>query len=119
MQEEQKQVPPKRPITPFFLFREKLKAEGKSAASKEAAAQWKALGDEGRKVYVDRYRKAKAEYDKYLEEVEGIKPKSPGDKKEQREPQYRYNRIRAILGCNKDVKPLAAAVPRALCRLLV
>ncbi len=113
---QKEKTPPKKPLTAFFLFKEKMKAEGKPLSAKEAGAQWKALDDAARKVYLDSYKKAKAEFDKYLEEVEGIKPKSSEDKKKHG---YSAARIRAVLCSKKEIKSVDPSILRALSKAIV
>ena len=116
--EMQKSSPPKKPLTAFFMFREKEKEKGVTMGGKEAGEKWKALSESQKKPYVDAYKKAKDKYDKYLEEVEGIAPRS-SSKKVEKPTCFRTGRIRAVCGHRKDIKQMSQQTYSALGRVLV
>ena len=113
----QKGSPPKKPLTPFFMYREKEKEKGITMGAKDAGAKWKALTDSQKKPYVDAYKKAKEKYDKYLEE-EGIAPRS-SSKKTEKPTSFRTTRIRAVCGSNKEIKQMTSQTYKALGRVVV
>ena len=96
---------PKKPLTLFFLFREKEKEKGNSMGGKEASDKWHAMSDEEKKPYIEEYQKAREKYDAYLES-EGITPKKSSMRKSGVAPTYKGVRIRSMLGMNEDVKSL-------------
>ena len=112
-----KETPPKKPLTPFFMFREKQKEKGMTLGGKEAGEKWAALSSAEKKPYQDAYKKAKEKYDKYLEDVEGIGPRST--KKAEKPTAFNTSRIRAVCGKSKDIKQMPQAVYRALGRVVV
>ena len=114
----QKGTPPKKPLTPFFMFREKEKEKGITMGGKDAGDKWKALTEAEKKPYTDAYKKAKEKYDKYLEEVEGIPAKSSA-KKAEKPTCFKTSRIRAVCGKSKDVKQMSQAVYKGLGRVIV
>ena len=86
--------------------------------SKELGERWAALSEAEKKPYVDAYKKAKEKFDKYLEEVEGIAPKSASKKKE-KATCFNAARIRAVCGKDKDVKTMDHKIYKALGKVLV
>ena len=116
---QSKENAPKRPLTPFFVYRDKVREDGKMIGTRESAAKWKALTEEEKKPYLDEYKKTKEIYMKYLEEVEGIKPRGSSSPKKKQKLKYKTNRIRAICGVKKEIKPLQATVPAALGKVMV
>lgn len=114
----QKATPPKKPLTPFFMFREKEKEKGVTMGGKEAGERWKALSESQKKPYIDAYKKAKEKYEKYLEEVEGIPPRS-SSKKAEKPTAFRTSRIRAVCGHSKEVKQMSQPTYKALGRVVV
>lgn len=113
-----KGTPPKKPLTPFFMFREKEKEKGITMGGKEAGEKWKALSDSQKKPYLDAYKKAKEKYDKYLEEVEGIPAKSSTKKKE-KPTCFKTARIRAVCGRGKNIMQMTQSVYKGIGRVLV
>ena len=111
-------TPPKKPLTPFFLFREKEKDKGHTMGGKEAGALWAALSDSGKKPYLEEYKKAKEAYDKYLEETIGI-PHRSSSKKAEKPTSFNSARIRAICGKKKSTKEMPHLIYKALGRVLV
>jgi len=113
-----KGTPPKKPLTPFFLFRNRMKEKEIVMGGKEAGEKWRSLSDHERKPYVDEYRKAKEKFDKYLEEVEGISAKSPRRKTEKPNC-FKSARIRAICGQKKEVLQMNQNVYKGIGKVLV
>jgi hypothetical protein len=109
--------PPKKPMTAFFIFRQKLAEKGEKMSSKIAGERWQNLKESEKKKFEDEYKEKKAAYDKYLEEVEGIAPKS-SSKKTEKPTCYNPSRIRAVCGKNKDIKEMSTQVTRALGRVV-
>ncbi len=109
---------PKKPLTPFFMFREKQKEKGNTLGGKEAGKMWKEMSDEEKKPYTEAYRKQKDKYDRYLEEVEGIPAKSSSKKKE-KPTCYRSSRIRAVIGHGGVEKQMDTKAYAALGRVVV
>ena len=116
---EKKQEAPKRPFTPFFLFRDSLKINAK-IGGKEAGEKWRALTKEEKKPFIDQYTKSKEEFDKYLEEVEGFRrlSRSRGHRHDKPD-KFRTCKIRAICGLSKETKPMLGNIPFALGKVLV
>ena len=100
-----KETPPKKPLTPFFIFRDKEKAKGVAMGGKEAGEKWAALSKEEKKPYTESYRKAKEKFDKYLETVEGLGPRT-SSKKKGKPTSFTTSKVRAIWGRKKDIKSL-------------
>lgn len=113
-----KKMPPKKPLTAFFLFKEKMKKDGVKLAGKEAGKRWNSLSDSEKKPYLDEYKKKKEEYNLYLEKYEGIKPKSPG-KRGEKPTCYRPSKIRVICGSRKEIKDMSSKLCAGLCKVLV
>ncbi len=113
-----KESAPKKPLTPFFLFREKEGAKGHTMGGKEAGERWRELTEEQKSPYINSYKDAKQKYDKYLEEVEGIAPASSSKKKE-KPTSFRTTRIRAVCGGQTEGKSLTNEGYRALGRVVV
>jgi hypothetical protein len=113
-----KESAPKKPLTPFFLFKEKQKEKGHTMGGKEAGEKWRELSESQKAPYVDEYKKAKEKYDRYLEEVEGIAPRSSSKKKE-KPTSFRTSRIRAVCGHDSEIKSTSDKVYKALGRVVV
>ena len=99
------------------MFKEKEKEKGNVMGGKEAGSKWRELDDGKRKPYLDAYKKAKEKYDKYLEEVEGIAPRTSSKKKE-RPTAYRTARVRAVCDKSKVMLGMAPATYKALGRVV-
>ena len=115
---EKKERGLKRPMTPFFLYKNQLKAQGISISPKEAAERWNRLSEEEKKPFVDAYGDAKGKFDKYLEEVEGIPPRGScvhGEKP----LGYKIHKIRAVCGTQKEIKQMEQSLPSILAHVLV
>ena len=114
----QNSTPPKKPLTPFFMFKEREKEKGITMAGKDAGAKWKSMSDSEKKPFIDAYKKAKAKYDKYLEEVEGI-PAKRSSKNKDKPICYKESRIRATCGRSKKIINIAPYIYKGLSRVLV
>ena len=113
-----KDTAPKKPLTPFFLFREQEKQKGNTMGGKEAGEKWASLSESQKKPYTEQYKKAKEKYDKYLEETEGIVPGTSSKKKE-KPTSYKTSRIRALCGKEKEVKEMSNTIYKALGKVTV
>ena len=114
----QKETPPKKPLTPFFMYREDLKEKGITVGSKEAGERWKKLTDAQRKPYTDKYKKAKEKYDRYLEEEMGITAKSSSKAKE-KPTCFKTARMRAVCGRSKLIGEISQSIYKGIGRVLV
>jgi hypothetical protein len=121
---------PKKPLQPFFVFMQKERAKGNMIAGKTAGEQWNKLPDKERQVYVNEYKKEMAKFEKYLEEVEGIKPRKQSLKNQEklspmknagsRPDHFRSKRIRAVIGMDREIMPMATKqIYRGLGRVMV
>eukprot|EP01022_Parablepharisma_sp_SALTPOND_P006368 TRINITY_DN1259_c0_g1_i1.p2 TRINITY_DN1259_c0_g1~~TRINITY_DN1259_c0_g1_i1.p2 ORF type:complete len:246 (+),score=50.63 TRINITY_DN1259_c0_g1_i1:3922-4659(+) len=108
-------APPRRPLTPFFMFREKEKEKGNSMAGVEAGEQWRSMSDSQKKPYVDAYKKAREKYDRYLEE-QGMPPRTSSKKKE-KPTKFRTTRVRTICGKSKEPKGADQKVYKGLAKV--
>jgi len=108
--------PPKRPVTPFFLFKAEEAEKGNKMNGKDAGKMWKELPEEKKQPYIDKHKKAKEAYDKYLVEVEGISPKKSGGAKP---TSFNKSRIRAIFTNDKNMKTFNPKIYKAAAKLLV
>jgi len=114
----QKEPPPKKPLTPFFMYREDLKEKDIIVGGKEAGERWRKLTEAQRKPYADKYKKAKEKYDKYLEEEMGMTAKSSSKAKE-KPTCFKTARIRAICGRSKLIKEISQSIYKGIGRVLV
>ena len=106
--------PQKRPMTPFFLFKAEEADRGNKMSGKDAGKIWKEMPEEKKQPYIDRHKKAKEAYDKYLEEVEGFSPKKTG------KPNYiPKSRIRAVCTSVKDLRCMSLEHYRGLAKVMV
>eukprot|EP00826_Nyctotherus_ovalis_P053633 TRINITY_DN6994_c0_g2_i1.p1 TRINITY_DN6994_c0_g2~~TRINITY_DN6994_c0_g2_i1.p1 ORF type:complete len:135 (-),score=37.19 TRINITY_DN6994_c0_g2_i1:346-750(-) len=114
----QKATPPKKPLTPFFMFKEREREKGVTQGAKEAGIKWKKMTEAEKQPYIDAYKKAKMKYDKYLEEVEGLPPKGSSRNKD-KPTSYKESRIRATCGRCKEIMQINHKVYKGLGRVLV
>lgn len=96
---------PKKPLTPFFIYREKEKLSGNNMGGREAGEGWKALTEEEKRPYIEEYQRDREKYDAYLES-EGITPRKSSSKKSNAPFVYKGIRIRSTLGMIEDIKTL-------------
>ncbi|XP_076956794.1 high mobility group B protein 7-like [Bidens hawaiensis] len=82
---------PKKPPTAFFLFMEDFRKSFKEAnpdnkkvavVAKEGGEKWKSMSEEEKKVYTERAAKLKEEYQKALENPNGVDNEKEKDEKE-------------------------------------
>jgi histone H3/H4 len=106
---------PRRPLTPFFMFREKEKEKGTTLSGVDAGERWRNMSDEEKKPYIDAYKKAREKYDRYLEE-QGI-PVKTSSKKKEKPTKYRSVRIRTVCGKTKDGKAADTKVYQGLAKV--
>ena len=108
---------PKKPLTPFFLFREYEKRKGNNLGAKEAGEKWRDLTEREREPFVKEYQEAREKYDNYLES-EGITPKK-SSKKSTNPLVYKSTRIRSMLGMIDEIKSLSLRQCSALGKVAV
>ncbi len=108
---------PKRPLTPFFLFREKEKTKGRAMGGKEAGAAWNAMSEEEKLVYVEEYKQEREKFDTYLEE-EGI-PRRLTAAADKRPAGYISGSVRSLCGTKEEIKELSSKQLRALALVAV
>ena len=113
----QKESPPKKPLTAYFLFLKKQKELGNKMGGKKAGDAWNELSEKEKAPFVNEYKAAKAKYDKYLEEVEGIAPRS-SSKKNEKPTCFSSSRIRAVCGRKPGIKEMSGATTKALGKVL-
>jgi hypothetical protein len=106
---------PKKPLTPFFLFREEEMKAGRGVGGKEAGAKWRDMSDKEKEKYIDEYKTAKEKFDAYLEEEGYARKSSVKDGP----IEYSAARIKAICGTNEEIKGMSTKNCKALGRLLV
>lgn len=111
----EKKGPPRRPLTPFFMFREKEKEKGNPMAGAEAGERWRSMKESEKKPYLESYKKARAKYDQYLEE-QGI-PARTSSKKKEKPTKYKTTRIRTICGKSKEPKGADPKVYKGLAKV--
>ena len=111
----EKEAAPRRPLTPFFMFREKEKEKGHSMSGGDAGEKWRSMSDKEKQPFIDAYKEAREKYDQYLED-QGIPPKSSSKRKE-KPTKYRSVKIRAICGKSKDAKAAEPKVYKGLAKL--
>ena len=107
---------PKKPVTPFFLFKTAESEKGNKMNGKDAGKMWKELPQEKKQPFIDKHKEAKEAYDKYLVEVEGISPKKSGSGKP---TSFNKNRIRAIFTSDKNVKGMDPKIYKGSAKTLV
>ena len=107
---------PKRPLTPFFMFREKEKEKGVSLAGAEAGERWRKMNEEDKKPYIDSYKKAREKYDEYLQ-MQGVPPRTSSKKKD-KPTKYRTTRVRTIFGKSKEPKGAEAKIYKGLSKVV-
>ena len=107
---------PAKPLTPFFLFREKEREKGNNLGSKDAAELWNKMKEEDKEPLYEEYRKNKEKFDIYLEE-EGYSPKRSSVKKPK--DKYLPAKIRGLLGENEDIKDMSSKQYAALGKMTV
>ena len=106
-----------RPLTPYFLFCEDMRKGGKTIPAKDMSKKWKKMKKDEKEKYLDEYNKAKSKYDKFVEEVYGVKP---NEKEEKPKPsKYAPYKIRAITGQDEKILPMRNECYAALCKVMV
>ncbi len=115
--EKKKDSKPQRPLTPFFLFRQKEQGKGSKLGRDEAAEKWNDMSDSEKKPYVEEYRDARAKYDQYLEEVEGIPPRTSSRKKE-KSSGYSISRMRVVAGKAEGAKEMSQECYKGLAKVV-
>lgn len=107
---------PAKPLTPFFLFREKEKEKGNNLGGKEAGEKWNKLSEEEKAPFKAEYQKNKEKFDAYLAE-EGFSPKRSSVKKPK--DKYLPAKIRGLLGESEDIKEMSSKQYAALGKMTV
>ena len=111
----EKEAPPRRPLTPFFMFREKEKDKGKSMSGTDAGEKWRSMSDKEKEPYLEAYRKAREKYDQYLED-QGM-PSRTSSKKKEKITKYRSVKIRTVCGKSKEAKGAEPKVYKGLAKV--
>ena len=106
---------PRRPLTPFFMFREKEKEKGHSMSGGDAGERWRSMSDKEKQPYLDAYKEAREKYDQYLED-QGI-PLRTSSRKKEKPTKYRAVRIRALCGKSKEAKGAEPKVYKGLAKI--
>jgi len=101
---------PRRPLTPFFIYREHEKKNDNPMGGAEAGERWRSMTEEEKKPYIDEYRKAREKYDEYLIS-KGIPTKS-SSKKKGKIPRYYPGRMKNLCSKLKAEK----SVYKGLCK---
>ena len=114
---EKEEAAPKKPLTPFFLFREKEKMKGNNMGGKEAGALWKSMSEEERQIYVVEYKQEREKFDTYLEE-EGI-PRRLTMAADKKRCGYTAGTVKAVCGTKEEIKELSGNQLRALGQVVV
>ena len=108
--------PPKKPMTPFFLFKSEEAEKGNKMNGKDAGKIWKDMSEDKKQPYVERHKKAKEAYDKYMIEVEGLSPKKAATGKP---TEFNRARVRAIFTSDKKFKMMDPKIYRGTAKVLV
>lgn len=93
----EKEERPRRPLTPFFLYREQEKERGNSMGGADAGERWRSMAEEEKQPFLEQYKKAREKYDEYLIS-KGIPTKS-SSKKKGRLVRYHAGRMKTL--CSK------------------
>jgi hypothetical protein len=109
---ERAEAMPKKPLTPFFLFKEKEKGKGNPMSGKEAGQMWKDMSEEDKQTYVNEYQKEREKFDTYLEE-EGY-PRRSSLGKPRVGTGYIGGCVKAVCGTKESIKELSSKQFRAL-----
>jgi len=108
-----KQDPVKKPMTAYFMWMMDEKAKGNQIKPKDGGKLWAELPADKKKVWTDKYTKEKAEYDKYMIEVEGIEKKAEGPVTE-----FSLGRVRAVLTSVPDTKQMDSKIYKGVAKFL-
>eukprot|EP00826_Nyctotherus_ovalis_P022766 TRINITY_DN1758_c0_g2_i1.p1 TRINITY_DN1758_c0_g2~~TRINITY_DN1758_c0_g2_i1.p1 ORF type:complete len:210 (+),score=73.81 TRINITY_DN1758_c0_g2_i1:112-741(+) len=88
---------PRRPLTPFFIYREQEKDNGNSMGSADAGERWRTMTEKEKAPYIEKYRKAREKYDEYLIS-KGLPAKNSSTRKG-KPPRYYPSRMKTL--CSK------------------
>ena len=111
-------VIPRRPVTPFFLFMQAERTKVPNLPGKEAGERWQQLPKKEKLQYVEQYKRDKTEYENYLKDVYGMSL-APSLHPTKTVPAFTTTRIRAVLGQDRKIKPMASEIYGALAPILV
>ena len=103
----------KRPLSAYFLYRESEAQAGHKLSGKETGENWKQMSEEEKRPFIAKYLKAKAEYDKYLEDKCGLLPVPP-----HKTGSFNVNKIKAVCTSKKLIQPMDTKLYRALGKTL-
>ena len=109
---------PKRPLTPYFMFRDKQKSKGLNMGPKELGEKWKSMTEMEKQPFMDMYQEARTKFDDYLLS-KGINPLKSSIRKSIAPLTYTETRIRSMLGLRDIVKRLTLKYCAALGKLTV
>ena len=109
---EKSEAVPKKPLTPFFLFKDKEKLKGNPMGGKEAGQMWKEMPEEEKQAFVEEYQREREKFDTYLEE-EGI-PRRSSLAKSASHSGYTPGSVKGVCGTKEAIKEIAPKQLRAL-----
>ncbi len=113
-----KEVAPKKPLTPFFMYKDELKQKGIKITPKDAGEKWANQTEAEKKPYLDKYKELREKYDKYMEDHEGVVP-GASSKKKDKSTSFKPSRVRAVCGKDKENKSMTTLIYKALGRVAV
>ncbi len=116
---EETKRPPKKPLTPFFQFREAEKARGNKLSCQQAGRLWRDMTEEAKAPFVTEYKTGRALFNRYLEDDCGLPPRGAPARKKDKQTEYRGAAIRAVCGTQKGGKGMTGEQDRALGSVLV
>eukprot|EP00826_Nyctotherus_ovalis_P060711 TRINITY_DN854_c0_g1_i19.p1 TRINITY_DN854_c0_g1~~TRINITY_DN854_c0_g1_i19.p1 ORF type:complete len:204 (-),score=83.33 TRINITY_DN854_c0_g1_i19:206-817(-) len=90
----EKEERPRRPLTPFFLFREREREKGNFLGGADAGDQWRSMTEDQKAPYMEEYRKAREKYDDYL--ISKGLPTKSSSKKKRRVTKYYSSRMETL-----------------------
>ena len=109
---------PKRPLTPYFMFRDEQKSKGLNMGPKELGEKWKSMTEMEKQPFIDMYQEARKNFDDYLLS-KGISPRKSSMRKSIPPLTYKETRIRSMLGLLDTVKSLTLKQCAALGKITV
>ena len=116
---QESKSPPKKPLTPFFMFKEAEKQKGNSLSCQQAGVIWHKMSEEERAVFAAAYRTERDKFVTYLETDCGMPPRGSPAMKKLKQPEYRGAAIRAVCGTRKNQKEMSAEQYKAMGAVVV